>query len=161
MTEKVSSVLKVDRNKSLLKVLPNWCGGLLYPEYELHGPPFLDLSGLPDAPSGNAKLWTDPLQDNKMGILGDVLFGTVCIMGLLPQQAGLLDLLAIKEKGLQFHIQHFGCRGIVGLKHVIWNHNKTTKHMPYLQPGAENVFLYWLDLVNFLRGDKSCLELVL
>lgn len=120
-------VIRVDRRAALK--YPDWMRKVMHPELQELGPAEYSVECLrPDKETGS--------------MTGHMIYEGLVANDQLSTCLGLVDLLAIQAKGIDFYRKHFKGEVVPGWKSVVMNQNSSL-HMPYLCAAQHKVALGW------------------
>ncbi|MFH0891841.1 MAG: hypothetical protein V1867_03620 [Candidatus Falkowbacteria bacterium] len=130
-------------NRSVRPVYPdwadkNWINEVDFMQLELTGPAEYDISVV--------ELWLHDKQ--KCGLIkGEAIYEHLRKTGDIKNHFGLVDLLAIQVKGIDFFQKHFAGKAVFGWKSVVLERYSFLR-VPYLITSGGIVILRWTWLVN-------------
>ncbi len=135
--------MKIKVNRKNKPEYPSWVKEVLNPELESTGPAEFDAA--------KVDLWLHEGQKNGGLIKGKVIYDHLLKEKMLGGCLNLQDLLAIKEKGIEFYRKHFSGKYLFGWKSVVRNDGRSLD-CPYLDERGDEVVLYWRWLEDVWLG---------
>ena len=124
-------LIRVDR--TICPTYPEWMKEVMHPDLELTGPLEFNVAQL--------EQWLHPDQVNGLAG-GKVIYEHLKKNDMLTSCLGLLDLVAVQQKGLIFFRQYFQSKTVFGWKSVVLNRYGALLVPCLVELGGE-VFLYW------------------
>lgn len=142
-TEDGTTIIQVDRSKP--PECPYWSIGPLYPHLEMRGPTEFDIVSL--------VRWLHDEQASGHCPRGRAIAGYLRDRSLMASSLGLLELVAIQAKGIDFFRRYFADKEICGWKSTR-RYNSSRKLVPVLSDNGHHVSLDWQNL-DGLYGSRS------
>ena len=137
----VDNIIRVDR--SLRPTYPEWVRIVMHPELEATGPAEYDATSL--------EQWLHDGQKNGGWVKGEKIYEHLEEKKMLESCLGLVDLIAIQAKGIDFFRQHFAGKAVFAWKSVVRGRNDDLG-VPYLYGVGGEVVLGWFWLGNDWDG---------
>lgn len=129
--EKIDTIIRVDR--TVPPTYESWVKEVKHKDLELVGPAEYNIN--------KVEQYLLPKQEKGI-VTGNDIYKHMTDNGMLKNQLGLADLLAIQVKGITFFRKYFAGKAVFGWKSVVLN-VYVNLLVPYLVEHGGQVVLYW------------------